>query len=317
MIIFLIKFFNIKRLIGTIKEKKIIVPQNIDIHSSLDAVIEQINTLPKKKRVYLSFKRIVKLSPEALILLITLSKYMYEHTGEVVKWSQLSNEIYKYLMENKISDIDFIYVDNENISCHISSLIKTSKNILLFQNSEIKILNNPNQCGEAIDHTKNLINTWYSDEKIANKFIKQATDHIMAIVGNSLEHSECDGNGICYYSLQKYSYENQTYLKLVFGDTGMGIKNSLKNTHSQLIDRDNQVIKYAFKRGLSCREDKSGGLGFESIRETMKMYGGVITIRSGRAFLLFDSNTDAWKDLTFRNALPGTQTVFKLFSDAS
>lgn len=173
-------------------------------------------------------------------------------------------------------------------------------------------MDNHSQCSNFIDYTSDFLNEWFQDSAVINSYLKQISHYIFQIAGNSLEHSEKDGYGICYYTFQRLSTKRGTQLKVIFGDTGMGIKNSLKTTNQDLPDYDTTAIKKAFMEGWSSRKDQSGGLGFIAVRNALGKYGGEVSIRSGDAIMHYNSQNEVTSFNKFQYILPGTQTVFSL-----
>ena len=109
--------------------------------------------------------------------------------------------------------------------------------------------------------------------------------------------------------MQKYEIANSPQVKVAFGDTGIGILNSLQTYNTWIPNSDNFAIKKAFFEGLSSRNDKSGGLGFLAIRNMMVKYGGEIIIRSGRSAMHYSPQKEKPYYNKFHDTLPGTQTV--------
>lgn len=286
----------------------LLLQTKINIDSRMDGLIWQINRLDPNQDVHLSLENVQFAMPESIILLITLSKYIYDRTCVKVIWKNTKEPVYAYLDRIGIGIVPFIELERSPKWFHLnfSKSARSSLNLI-----EMKIMEKPKQCDEMISDTKRILHNWFQD-RIASQYTKQVSEYIMHIAGNSLEHSEKNGKGICYYTLQRYEISQRMQIKLAFGDTGMGIRNSLKTYNEWLPENDGYAIKKAFFDGLSSRDDQSGGLGFRSIRSTMGKYGGEIAIRSGRAVMHYNPlKKEPWT-VKFSDSLPGTQTVFTL-----
>lgn len=278
------------------------LPRMIYLNTIFDKQLRLIETLNEDEEVCLSFRSVDFILPESTILLIALSKQINNKTKTVVKWIDIKNELITYLERIQIDKLNFI---------QIPKTIFFKKNKKSNSLVEMRIMSNPNQFDEIISETKKIMYDWFPG-RYGDEYVKQISGYIRDIAANSLEHSEKDGNGICYYTLQKYdSVKEKTTIHVAFGDTGMGIDNSLIQKYQWIVQRKKRPIVCAFIDGLSCRGNDNGGLGFRMVKQQLKKYGGEIQIRSGKEMIRY-FGSGKYKVTDFNHSIIGTQTLFIL-----
>ena len=153
-------------------------------------------------------------------------------------------------------------------------------------------MSRPNQCDEMISDTKRILYEWFP-ERHPDQYVKQISEYIRHIAGNSLEHSEENQDGICYYTLQKYSpVGKKLSVRVAFCDTGMGIGQSLDKAYPWIAENRKNPLIYAFIKGFSCRGNNNGGLGFRIVKKHLHTYGGEVQIRSGNTMLRYFGKTE-------------------------
>lgn len=89
---------------------ELILPKIINISTTLDTLLSQIN-LMKNKKINLSFEEMDSINPESVILLISLSKYIYDQSNVRVVWKNTKDMVYKTLRMMNITNIPFILLD--------------------------------------------------------------------------------------------------------------------------------------------------------------------------------------------------------------
>lgn len=279
------------------------LPNMIYMNTFLDKILKKISQLESGDEVSLSFKSVNFILPESTILLLSISKQIYDRTNMVVTWIDVQNDMRMYLERIQINNLPFI-----NFSQKSPLWEKRTTNTLV----EMKIMSRPNQCDEMISDTKKILYEWFP-ERHPDQYVKQISEYIRHIAGNSLEHSEEDQNGICYYTLQKYSPPGKKLsVRVAFGDTGMGIGQSLGKTYPWIAGSNKNPLICAFIDGLSCRGNKNGGLGFRIVKQHLHTYGGEIQIRSGNTMLRYYGKNENYKIVKFKYPVIGTQTLFIL-----
>jgi len=287
----------------------IILPKNISISRNIDSAIWQV-LKAKDSVIDIDLTNVEFLYPDGIIMLLTLSKLIHEKTNQRSSWKNTQEKVYAYLERMDIADIAFFSIE----------VLRKKKRLIFYRSDrpsnnliEMRVIKNPKESSEVVRSVKDIIYNWFP-ERVgkADSYIRQIKQFIMHIAGNSLEHSSRKGTGTCYFMLQKYEHAQGTRIYVAFGDTGIGIRNSLKTANSWIKDNDALAIKKAFFEGLSSRSDHSGGLGFMHIREILSEYGGEIVIRSGMAAMKYNRSMRDPEIIKFKQSLPGTQTLFTI-----
>lgn len=280
----------------------IYLPKMIYMNTALDTQIKLLKSVTEDEEVYLSFRDVAFILPATTILLISLSKQIYMMTKTPVIWSEMKEDIRTYMERIRINDLKFVVLPKTNL------LRKRNKTNSLV---EMKIMENPSQYDEMVSETKRIMYEWFPG-RYADEYVKQITGYIKDIAANSLEHSEENGKGICYFTLQKYNPpKSKMSIHVAFGDTGMGISNSLAKKYPWVEQINGRPIVRAFIDGLSCRGNENGGLGFRMIKKQLRDYGGEIQIRSGKEMIRYFGN-GKYRTTDFKQSIVGTQTLFIL-----
>lgn len=279
--------------------------------SHLDGPLWYARKMVLGQKMTLDFNGIDFLRPECVILMIIVSKMLYDKTQQPVEWINLSSDEKSYLERINISQIEFIEVPKPERLWFRS---RTPSKYLF----ELQRINDITQLETTTIRTKYILKEWFPDNIRGNMFYSDAALIIMEIVNNSIEHSVNDftvNPGTCYFTIQKYKPRNIDRPKVViaFGDAGMGIRNSLQRANEWVPNSDLYAIKKVLlEGGVTSRIDGTGGLGLKRIVELLEKNGGSITVRSGYNSVFYDPQTKQLKAKKFREAIIGTQTSIVL-----
>lgn len=259
-------------------DSKYKLPKKIYMNTNLDSLLAEIQKLEAGEEAVLSFAGVDFILPETTILLISISRQIYLKTGKRVVWSDIRDDVRLYLERIQIDDVSFIELPKKK------SLWKKKTESSLV---EMKVMSKPSQVDEMISDTKQILYRWFPERR-AEEYVKQISEYIRHIAGNSLEHSEDNTIGVCYYTLQKYKPADKPLsIRVAFGDTGMGIGKSLDKRYPWIAEQDKKAVEEAFIKGLSCRGNQHGGLGIRTVKQHLKNHGGEIQIRSGNEMLRY------------------------------
>lgn len=279
------------------------LPKKIYMNTNFDDLLDAVHKMEIDEEALLSFKNVEFVLPETTIMLIAISQQIYVKTGKNVVWTDLQDNIRLYLERIQIESIPFIEVPRKS-----SLWKKRIENSLV----EMKIMTKPNQVDEMISDTKRVLYQWFP-ERNPEQYVKQISEYIRHIAGNSLEHSDSKHKGICYYTLQRYNPSHKSAsIHVAFGDVGMGIANSLDKTYPWIIEQNRKAVEMAFIKGLSCRGMENGGLGFRTVKQHLQNHGGEILIRSGNEILRYIGSSGRYTVKKFKNSIIGTQTLIIL-----
>lgn len=285
----------------------LIIPEKMYLNYQYDVLLRIASKIRRGDSAKLDLKKVTFIRPEAIILLIVLSDELFQKTLEPVCWINIDKNVHSYINRMEIDKLDFINIPPVQKQFQWNKAQSTSNNL-----TELLVIKNHKDCEAVMSHTKGMIIRWFPD-KVGHDYCRIIPTLISDIAGNSLDHSTSNKkNGICYFLAQKYTgFDTTTKIVVSFGDSGIGIHRSLKNSHKWVINDDLHAIKEAFLNGASCRIDDSGGFGFQSVKSILHKHGGEVTIRSGTGALNYDPKKDLRSD-TFSECFLGTQTTFIL-----
>lgn len=274
--------------------------------SSVNGPLWYARKIKNDEQYELNFEEIKFMRPECVILLLAISKMLYNQTGCTVKWENLTQEAKSYLERINISQIEFIQVPPPEHKWFRSP--KPSMGL-----SELQRIDDVSELTYLMNRTTEILTQWFPERAESSTFCSDASTIIMEIVNNSIEHSVIDFNtcpGQCYFTIQKYqAHNNRPTVVIAFGDLGIGIKSSLQRNNNWVINSDLYAIKKVlFEGGITGRDSRQGGLGLPRIVSLLRDNGGCITIRSGKGSIFYRPKTEEKKLIEHKELLIGTQT---------
>ena len=283
----------------------LVMPSQMYANCSLDGLLWRISKTSVDENVQIDLGRITFIRPESIILLIVLSLELFNRTKVPIKWININCNVHSYLDRMEINNLDFIEIPSLRKQLRWNRPKNESFNL-----TELLTVKQPKDCETVIRHLKEMIIKWFPD-KVGHDYCRTLPALIAEIANNSLEHSQAHQNGVCYLVAQKYSTSQSTKIVVAMGDAGMGIRQSLSLANDWIANNDLYCIKKAFFEGASCREDRSGGLGFQRVKSILQQDGGEVVVRSGSAVVTYNPKISR-KPCNFRESLAGTQTTFIL-----
>lgn len=286
----------------------LIVPKYCCIHDKIDGLLTQVEKVSTGEQVSLDLGKIEFINPSNLIMLITTSRVIFDRTGELVRWINVSSDVSAYLERINISNVAFIDFKLPSVWERLYRGSRKSTTLI-----ELQTINDWKGCGDAVKRTKEILLQWFPNQ------IGRPTNDICSLLSetaeNSIDHSSASpGQGYCFYVLQKYHKDGKDQIQIAVGDIGIGIRNSLKRVAPDFVNNDLLAIKRAIFQGMSGRPDKSGGLGYKRVREILKQRGGTIQIRSGYGSITYSAYSEEQQNTEHRCSFPGTQIILKISS---
>ena len=277
------------------------VPASLSMESAGELYQATSKNLQGISWIIFDFGKVTFVTPCAIILVVTASKFWCNRFNHTVEWKNINSNVLSYMDRMNISELDFIDIERP-------SLFKRKN----YQKSdvlvELSVIKDIQQASSAIRKTKDILDRWLPSSHKTCKF--NLATLIKETVENSIEHSSADpSNGSCYYLLQKYGYSNgSTQIQIAVGDSGVGMLTSQRRVYPATKD-DAEALVNAVMHGKSGRKS-GGGMGYVTIREALGPLNGKILVRSGRAHIVHaagQSYASIYRHSCFSS---GTQIVF-------
>jgi|SRR5699024_4997302 len=277
------------------------VPASLSMESADELYQATSKNLQGISWIIFDFGKVTFVTPCAIILVVTASKFWCNRFNHTVEWKNINSNVLSYMDRMNISELDFIDIERP-------SLFKRKN----YQKSdvlvELSVIKDIQQASSAIRKTKDILDRWLPSSHKTCKF--NLATLIKETVENSIEHSSADpSNGSCYYLLQKYGYSNgSTQIQIAVGDSGVGMLTSQRRVYPTTKD-DAEALVNAVMHGKSGRKS-GGGMGYVTIREALGPLNGKILVRSGRAHIVHaagQSYASIYRHSCFSS---GTQIVF-------
>ena len=195
------------------------VPASLSMESADELYQATSKNLQGISWIIFDFGKVTFVTPCAIILVVTASKFWCNRFNHTVEWKNINSNVLSYMDRMNISELDFIDIERP-------SLFKRKN----YQKSdvlvELSVIKDIQQASSAIRKTKDILDRWLPSSHKTCKF--NLATLIKETVENSIEHSSADpSNGSCYYLLQKYGYSNgSTQIQIAVGDSGVGMLTS-------------------------------------------------------------------------------------------
>lgn len=282
---------------------EIAIEKNLKLNLNLDELFQKTDNCDKDDHITLKLSQLGFISPEALIILVTISKIIYDKTGNSVNWSEISAEMYSYLERVDVGNLEFIIL-KKPASAKKFYRSKTSENLV-----ELSVIKDWKEIGTAIQKTKGVINKWFPNKPM--EYRNDLVTLIRETVENSIDHSGTIAmDGYCYYIVQKYEKNGKIEIQIAVGDIGVGMLTSLRREFPN-VKNDVEAICGALLEGKSGRK-MGGGLGYHSIKDALSNLKGRLIIRSGMGIIKYklDKNNPRIYRERMKVRYPGTQIIF-------
>lgn len=283
-------------------QRKIKIPSKLTL-ITIDEICPQLHTLKSGEKVLFDLSDVRFVAPDALLLLVTSSKFCFKKAQQPVEWVNADSEVRTYMDRMYINNLPFVHLEHPPLF----QKRQYSKSDALI---EVSTIASDKEIGNAIVHTKKILERWLSNGPHAN--LMNISTLFKETFENSIEHSGAGlSNGVCYYTLQKYTRGNITEIQIAVGDIGIGILGSQQRKYPGTKDDVDAIIQ-ALKFGRSGRIDGEGGMGFANVRDALANLDGHLTIRSGRARVEYPHKKNIFRILRQEESYPGTQIFFKV-----
>lgn len=278
------------------------VPASLSMESADELYRASLKNLQGISWVIFDFGKVTFVTPRAIILVVTASRFWCDRFNHAVEWKNINSNVLSYMDRMNVSELDFIDIERP-------SLFKRKN----YQKSdvlvELSVIKDIQQASSAIRKTKEILDCWLPSSHKMCKF--NLATLIKETVENSIEHSSADlSNGSCYYLLQKYGFpDGSTQIQIAVGDAGVGMLTSQRRVYPATKD-DAEALINAVMYGKSGRKT-GGGMGYVTIRESLGPLKGKILVRSGRAHIVHAAGQPYASIYRHSCFSPGTQIVFE------
>lgn len=243
-------------------------------------------------------------TPEMLMMLVTLSKLVYDKVQHPILWSELSSDVYSYLERLDVGNLMFVNLKRPPRASLYCRAHNGSESIV-----ELAEIKKWKEIGGALKKTRGVVNRWFPDKPI--QFRENLITLIKETVENSCDHSgKYPQDGICYYVVQKYQRKSGCVeLDIAVSDVGVGMLESQRRVFPETKD-DIAAIRGALLEGKSGRKS-GGGMGYYAIREALGQLNGSLDIRSGQGVVLYNPTWVQPRVYRKNTSYPGTQLFFR------
>ncbi|OZV10844.1 hypothetical protein CIW83_18130 [Tissierella sp. P1] len=288
--------------------------QELNTSKSVDNILCELDSKTNSSSIIVfELDKLNYLHSTGVLNLIGLSKLVLNKTGHPLQLNSLSFSLFEYLSRLNIQSLNSIYINTKEFANNYID-IYYYENINL---ARLFHLNCQKHQVELIKYIRNFFDAAFDITKKKN--ISRVCTMILELTGNCIEHSDPINefgetfflmeNTIVKDNIRKTSRVDK--IRISVGDFGCGIKNHMRLNYPIIPDDDLIYIQTALIDGKTGRLDQSGGLGFGSIKNTMKLFKGSFTIHSGTVTVTITDDIISSKTNKF---LPGTQFEILIYN---
>lgn len=279
------------------------IPKVIQVGDFGD-ILQRANSLSLGTEAVCCLNEVSFITPEMLILLVTLSKLIYDKLRRQILWSDLSPDVYSYLERLDVDKLEFVNLKKPPRALPYHRAYNGSENIV-----ELAEIKGWKEIGSALQKTRGVLNRWFPNKPI--QFRENLITLLKETVENSCDHSgKIPQDGICYYVVQKYQRKSGCIeLDIAVSDVGVGMLESQRRVFSETKD-DIAAIRGALIEGKSGRKS-GGGMGYITIKEALGQLSGSLDIRSGQGVVLYNPTWEQPRVYRKSTTYPGTQLFFR------
>ena len=194
------------------------VPASLSMESADELYRASLKNLQGISWVIFDFGKVTFVTPRAIILVVTASRFWCDRFNHVVEWKNINSNVLSYMDRMNVSELDFIDIERK---------------------------------------TKEILDCWLPSSHKMCKFnlatlIKETVEN--SIEHSSADLS----NGSCYYLLQKYGFpDGSTQIQIAVGDAGVGMLTSQRRVYPATKD-DAEALINAVMYGKSGRKTGGG-----------------------------------------------------------
>ena len=232
----------------------------------------------------IDMSQIVFIEPYSMLSVLLLGKNYLIKTGNKIKLVNIPINIHQYLER-----MDFISKEIFDLDIPLNPKLKLKRSLKSAKLLEIYEI--PNKERESIKSINLVISEFRKKASYILKYwiSDSIVDYFITVISelcqNIFEHSMNSG----YISMQTYSVGNKNTFCLAICDSGIGIKESLKNKIEEKENNSADYIKSALFTPISSKRDF--GFGLCQVNSIIERLNGSIFIRSYDAFVAALYNT--------------------------
>lgn len=266
-----------------------------DTPETAEIFLTHTSSVPPARPVILDLSNVKWICPYGSVILFGACRYLTQLSGQKVRITALSQAVHAYLRR-----IDFFQRASEVAlttdtfySVHDWSRKSESSGVL-----ELVSITSHSDVYQVGNRARKILKHWL---KNATEDIDRIVSLLAEACSNVVDHSSDIGMVV----IQKYERVGYVDVQLAIYDFGIGIRQSLINTHGDLHQSCADYIQSALE-GLTSRHGR-GGQGLGAIQRIATTSGGRLSIRSETGFVL--STTDSTSQQDGLSFFPGTQVA--------
>lgn len=239
------------------------------------------------------------LGPHDIVGLVTCARLITQQQGHPVQLVDANANILQYLMRvNVFATANQWLLQPDDYSQIRKAQTHSNEHLL-----ELTTIRQDTDIFEIVDRVRQIC----LPLKVAN--LGKITEILSEVCQNAFEHS---GDTDSMVMVQRYlrPLQGKSEVQIAICDMGMGVRQSLVNTHGPFVPTTIDYLQAAFE-GKSARSTGRGGLGLRSIEQIIAEDGGALWLRSENASILSHGPHKRRQNNQLA-LIPGTQVVVKL-----
>lgn len=256
------------------------IPDALKDIYAFDRIIELESLLYEKGIHTLDFSRISFIEPYSMTNLLLIGRRYLKNSGSKLKIINLSQPLLQYLTR-----MDFFAYPVFEKDRGLDEEKKLNR--AAFSKRVIEVTEVPNAERESVQVITRIVSRfrqragfilkpWFSND-VVNYFVTVISE----VCQNVFEHSMDTG----YFALQTYSYNNETVVRLVIADSGIGIEESFSEQQKKQYGHGAELIQSALTRPISGKREF--GYGLCRVNSIIREMRGNLFVRSRNSSVAF------------------------------
>jgi len=267
----------------------------------IEAFFEQVVRLPNGGRYVFDMSDVTFIEPCGVIALVSAARRLSQLSRKQVLVTNIRVEIYQYL-----DRMDLFRIAREWLRPTVQLNEEWSRSVRTVNLLELTRVETYEDVCTVCDRAEHIF---------ANCLTRDEVEALLQVISelcqNIYQHSG-DPEG-CILIQKYYQDDSRVFICLAVGDSGCGIRKSLRGRYEGLGHEPLDFIRAAIDGNFTSRFHGRGGLGLRTVRNIAQRYRGYLTVRSETASIT-DWGTGRPRNNTPLALVAGTQVSFKMYS---
>lgn len=266
----------------------------------VETFFAQVGQLPRGGRYVFDMTDVTFVEPCGVIALLSSARHLSSLSGKQVLLKNLREDTHQYL-----DRMDLFQVARRWLRPTLSLNDGWNRNAGTINLLELTPVRGYEDVSAVADRAERVFTAWLTADEVS-----ALLRVISELCQNIYQHSG-DPDG-CVLIQKYYQDSSRVFICLAVGDSGCGIRASLRGRYRGLGNEPIDFIRAAMDGNFTSRDHGRGGLGLRTVREIARTHRGYVTVRSETASIT-DWGRGFLRGVQQLAPIAGTQVSFKMY----